>query len=73
MTLLYGLQETAAGWEYLILMCAVFNHSFLYIIEGGFRSAVKKNYMLLVHHLIFFLLPPITQYFGSVMAFKVRV
>lgn len=46
-------------------------HGMLYVAEGGFRSVVKQNVLLLMHHSLFFILPIMLFVSGSVLVFKV--
>lgn len=46
-------------------------HGMLYVAEGGFRAVVKQNFLLLLHHTLFFILPAMLFVSGSVLVFKV--
>lgn len=55
----------------LITSCVI-SHGLLYFGEACFRGQVKVNPVLLLHHILFFLLPIMTFHSRSVITFKVR-
>ena len=55
----------------LITSCVI-SHGLLYFGEACFRGQVKVNPVLLLHHVLFFLLPIMTFHSRSVITFKAR-
>lgn len=56
--------------HYKVFFWSVSLHGMLYLVEGGFRSVVRLNSLLLLHHLLFFVMPILLFISGSVLVFK---
>lgn len=56
--------------HYQVFFWSVSLHGMLYLVEGGFRSVVRLNSLLLLHHLLFFVMPILLFISGSVLVFK---
>ncbi len=53
-----------------IFFWSVSCHGMLYLVEGGFRSVVRLNSLLLLHHVLFFVMPILLFISGRVLVFK---
>ncbi|KAL0039355.1 hypothetical protein WJX79_004672 [Trebouxia sp. C0005] len=56
--------------HYRIFFWSVSCHGMLYLVEGGFRSVVRLNSLLLLHHVLFFVMPILLFISGRVLVFK---
>ena len=56
--------------HYQVFFWSVSLHGMLYLVEGGFRSVVRLNSLLLLHHLLFYVMPILLFISGSVLVFK---
>ena len=53
-----------------IFFWSVTCHGMLYLVEGGFRSVVKLNSLLLPHHILFFVMGILLLVSSRVLVFK---
>ena len=56
--------------HYQVFFWSVSCHGMLYLVEGGFRAVVRLNSLLLLHHVLFFVMPLLLLVSGRVLVFK---